>query len=47
MPGAKMIPGMFNESLTYPLGMRPASYVDLDADLYSSTRPRCARVDVR
>ena len=37
-----LIPGFFNESLTPKLaaasGMRPATYVDIDADLYSSSR---------
>ena len=43
IPTATMVPGPFNETLSSPRlardrRMRPATLVDLDADLYSSTR---------
>jgi len=38
-PRLRLVPGFFSDSLTAKLArkMRPASYVDIDSDLYSST----------
>ena len=43
LPNAKFVAGFYNESLRQPglvrrLGLAPARYVDVDVDLYSSTR---------